>query len=364
MHFLYEAWNEAQQRRESAFGRLFRLFQELLLHTAGDAQEALHWLTQLDRHYRLTDPDYGIGDFIEELQERGYLREEEPGRVQLTPKSERSLRQRSLEEVFSKLRKRGLGRHPTPHLGLGEEPQPETRPWQFGDNVQHIDHQETFRNAFRRYGLEDFRLDEETIAVRETDHHASTATVLLLDVSHSMVLYGEDRITPAKKVALALAELITSQYPQDKLDIIAFGNEAWPVAIRDLPYLEVGPYYTNTLAALERARQILRRRRGMNKQIVLITDGKPSAMFIGGRLYKNPYGLDRRIVNRVLDAAIRCRREQITITTFMVARDAYLQAFVHEFTRLNQGRAYYAALDKLGEYVLEDFIRNRRKRVR
>lgn len=231
MHFLYEAWRESFRNRQTSFERLLRLFQELLFYTAGDAREALNWLTQLDRQYGLTDPEYGIGDFIEELKERGYLREESPGQVRITARTEQSLRRQALEEIFSRLRRKGLGRHPTPYTGMGEEPQPETRPWQFGDNIHYIDHQETFRNVFRRYGLDDFRLDEESIAVRETDHQAATATVLLIDVSHSMVLYGEDRITPAKKVAMALAELILTQYPGDSLDLVAFGNEAWSVSI-------------------------------------------------------------------------------------------------------------------------------------
>ena len=186
----------------------------------------------------------------------------------------------------------------------------------------------------------------------------------MIDLSHSMVLYGEDRITPARKTALALAELITTRYPKDTLDIVAFGNDAWEVQIKDLPYLDVGPFHTNTRAGLERARDILRRRKNRNKQIFLITDGKPSCHFEHGRLYRNAYGLDRRIVNKVLDEAAVCRRERITITTFMIARDPYLQNFVRELTEVNQGRAYYAGLDELGGFLFEDYVRNRRKNVR
>jgi len=186
----------------------------------------------------------------------------------------------------------------------------------------------------------------------------------MIDLSHSMVLYGEDRITPARKTALALAELIMTKYSKDTLDIVAFGNEAWRVEVKDLPYLEVGPYHTNTRAGLQRARDILHRRRNANKQIFMITDGKPSCHVENGRLYKNSMGLDRKIVNKVLDEAVVCRREGIPITTFMIARDPYLQNFVEELTEANQGRAYYAGLDDLGEFMFEDYVRNRKRRIR
>jgi len=186
----------------------------------------------------------------------------------------------------------------------------------------------------------------------------------MVDLSHSMVLYGEDRITPARKTALALAELIMTRYPKDTLDVVAFGNEAWEVSVKDLPYLDVGPYYTNTRAGLQRARDILHRRKNRNKQIFMITDGKPSCHFENGKMYRNAFGLDRRIVNKVLDEGVMCRREGITITTFMIARDPYLQNFVRELTEANHGRAYYADLDNLGEYLFEDYVRNRRKRIR
>jgi Ca-activated chloride channel homolog len=190
------------------------------------------------------------------------------------------------------------------------------------------------------------------------------ATVLMIDLSHSMVLYGEDRITPARKTALALAELITTRYPKDTLDIVAFGDDAWEVEIKDLPFLQVGPYHTNTRAGLERARTILKRRKNRNKQIFMITDGKPSAHFVNGRLYKNPYGLDRQIVNKVLDQGAMARREGIPITTFMIARDPALQDFVRQLTETNKGRAYYSRLDDLGGFLFEDYVRNRRKTVR
>ncbi|ARA93386.1 MAG: VWA domain-containing protein [Bacteroidetes bacterium] len=366
MRFRYTRWDDQRHgRARSTFEQLFDLFQELLQHAAGDAAEALNWLTQLDNRYGLTDETMGIGDFIEELKKRGYLQEDPAtGAVRITARTERTLRQRSLEEVFRQLRKSGRGQHKTPYAGQGDERLPETRPWQFGDDVHLLDVTGTLKNAFRRSGTGEWSLREDDFQVYETDHHSSMATVLMIDLSHSMVLYGEDRITPARKTAMALAELILTRYPKDTLDIVAFGNDAWEVDIKDLPYLNVGPYYTNTLAGLQRARDILHRRKNRNKQIFMITDGKPSCHFENGRMYRNAFGLDRKIVNKVLDEAVICRREGVRVTTFMIARDPYLQNFVRELTEANHGRAYYASLDDLGEFLFEDYIRNRRKRMR
>ncbi|PAP76514.1 vWA domain-containing protein [Rubrivirga marina] len=366
MRFRYAEWDDARHgTARSTFDTLFDLFQQLLFHTGGDADEALQWLTAIDKEYGITDEDMGLGDFIDELKDRGYIdRDDQTGVVSITAKAERGLRERSLEEIFKDLRKAGRGDHKTPFSGMGSERQPETRPYTFGDDVHDLDVTGTLSNAFRRGGIDEFGLTQDDFQVFETDHHTSVATVLMIDLSHSMVLYGEDRITPARKTALALAELITTRYPKDTLDIVAFGNEAWEVEMKDLPYLQVGPYHTNTRAGLERARDILRRRKNRNKQIFMVTDGKPSCHFVNGRLYRNAYGLDRQIVNKVLDEAAICRREGITITTFMIARDPYLQDFVRQLTEVNHGRAYYAGLDELGGFLFEDYVRNRRKRMR
>ena len=366
MLFRYSKFDpERHGQQMSTFEQLMDLFQQLLQHTAGDVAEALNWLTQLDERYGLTDDEMGIGDFIEELKKQGYLQEDgQSGALTLTAKSERAIRQRSLEEVFRQLRKGGRGRHKTPYAGAGDERLPETRSWRFGDDPNLLDVTGTLSNSFRRTGLDNWNLSEDDFEVYETDHHTSMATALMIDLSHSMVLYGEDRITPARKTAMALAELIMRQYPKDTLDIVAFGNEAWEVSVKDLPYLNVGPYYTNTRAGLQRARDILRRRKNRNKQIFMITDGKPSCHIEHGRMYRNAFGLDRKIVNKVLDEAVICRREGISITTFMIARDPYLQNFVRELTEANQGRAYYSSLDNLGEFIFEDYLRNRRKRMR
>ncbi|MCC5926743.1 MAG: hypothetical protein JJU41_09320 [Bacteroidetes bacterium] len=367
MHFEYTKFDPSKLTQSgSPFDKLYDIFQQLLLISSGDVSQALRWLTELDKMHNLAPKQdgYGLGNFIEELEERGYLKyNDETARVEITGKTERSIRQRSLEEIFKGLRKGGEGNHKTTYAGKGTEREPETRSWSFGDDITHIDSTSTLMNVLRHSSIDNMDMKEDDLEVFETDHHTSTSTVLMIDLSHSMILYGEDRITPAKKVAMALSELIMNQYAKDSLDIIAFGNDAWQVSVKDLPYLKVGPYHTNTLAGLELARHILQRRKFANKQIFMITDGKPSAMFDGGKLYKNSFGLDRKIVNRVLDEAVKCRRDRIHITTFMIASDPYLQGFVRELTEANKGRAYYATLDNLGGYIFEDYIRNRRKRV-
>jgi uncharacterized protein with von Willebrand factor type A (vWA) domain len=183
----------------------------------------------------------------------------------------------------------------------------------------------------------------------------------MIDISHSMILYGEDRITPAKKVAMALAELVKQKYPKDTLDVIVFGNDAWQIEIKDLPYLSVGPYHTNTVAGLELAMDILRKRKTPNKQIFMITDGKPTCLKEGLKYYKNSFGLDRKVVNKTLNLAAQCRRNNIPVTTFMIASDPYLKKFVDEFTQVNKGSAYYSSLKGLGHLIFEDYRRNRRK---
>jgi Ca-activated chloride channel homolog len=367
MHFEYSKFDPAKSPNGgNPFDKLFDIFQQLLIIGSGDVSQALRWLTELDKMHNLAPKGegYGLGDFIEDLQNRGYIKfDEEKVEMQLTGKSEKSLRQRSLEEIFRNLKKGDSGGHKTAFTGKGTEREAETRSWQFGDDINQIDSTATLMNVLKHSSIDAMQMIEDDLEVYETDHHTSASTVLMIDLSHSMILYGEDRITPAKKVALALSELIMTKYSKDSLEIIAFGNDAWPVTVKDLPYLKVGPYHTNTLAGLELARHMLQRKKFSNKQIFMITDGKPSAMFEQGRLYKNSFGLDRKIVNRVLDEAVKCRREKISITTFMIASDPYLQNFVRELTEANKGRAYYSSLNDLGGFIFEDYIRNRRKKM-
>ncbi|MEO1653741.1 MAG: hypothetical protein AAFU64_09360, partial [Bacteroidota bacterium] len=238
-----------QNKEGAKFDQLLNVFQQLLTITAGDVSEALHWLNNLDKQYNLTDDAYGMGDFIEDLKKKGYLEEnEQSGELKMTAKSEISIRRSALEEVFGKLKRHRSGNHHTNYSGFGDEVSPEIRPYQFGDSLENIAVTDSIRNAQINHGIGDFTLLENDLEIQETEFKAQTSTVLMIDISHSMILYGEDRITPAKKVAMALSELITTRYPKDTLDIIVFGNDAWKIQIKDLPYLQVGPYHTNTIA--------------------------------------------------------------------------------------------------------------------
>ncbi len=347
------------------FDQLLKIFMQLLNVTAGDVSEALSYMNELDKQYNLTGDDYGMGDFIQELKDKGYIKEEKNGNsFIMTAKSEITIRKQSLEEIFTKLKKGNRGNHNTPYSGFGDESTSERREYQFGDSLDQIDMTSSIKNAQINHGISNFHLTENDLEIEENEYKTSASTVLMIDISHSMILYGEDRITPAKKVAMALAELITTRFNKDTLDIIVFGNDAWPIEIKDLPYLEVGPYHTNTYAGIELAMDILRRRKTSNKQIFMITDGKPTCLKEGVKYYKNSYGLDRKIISKTLNQAAICRKLKISITTFMIARDPYLQQFVRDFTKINQGRAYYSTLNGLGEFIFEDYIRNRRKRVR
>jgi uncharacterized protein with von Willebrand factor type A (vWA) domain len=349
---------------DTPFQRLFDLLKQLLTYTSGDFDEAMSWLTELDKEYQLTTPDYGIGDFIQELKDRGYIKEENPGSgdMQITPKTEQAIRQQALEKIFGKLKKGKSGNHATKYTGRGEDMSSDVRPFQFGDSLEQIAMIESMKNAQINHGIGEFNLTEQDLSVHEKEYKTQTSTVLMIDISHSMILYGEDRITPAKNVAMALAELIKRKYPKDTLDILVFGDDAWQVELKDLPYLQVGPYHTNTVAGLELAMDLLRRRKNANKQIFMITDGKPTCLKEGGRYYKNSFGLDQKILNKCFNLAQSCRRLKIPITTFMVASDQYLQEFVHDFTEANQGKAFYTSLMGLGEFIFEDFERNKKKK--
>ena len=362
MRFLYSKWTPGSMTDAQRLEELMSLFSYLLLQTSGDVEEAIEWLRSIAKEYGIFDETLTVEDLIQKLKEMGIIEEIDDVKT-LTTKGVQRIRQDALKEIFTSLRKGGAGTHETPYTGKGVDRLSETKKWAIGDAANNIDLTSTLTNAFKRGGIEDFTLKEEDLEVYETEHTTSCATILMLDISHSMVLYGEDRITPAKQVALALAELISQKYPKDYLALVVFGDEAKLVSLAELPFLNVGPFHTNTRAGLQMARNLLRRKRSANKQIFMVTDGKPSAMFDdSGRLYKNSFGLDPRIVNKTLDEAVACRREKITISTFMVARDPYLINFVEELTKANQGRAYYSQLQNLGEFIFVDYIRNRRKK--
>ena len=362
------------EKKVSDFDRVFGIFKEILTHTSGDIEEAFEWLNTLDAEYNIFNDQYTIENFEEDLKNRGYIKEDiDPDQIKsgkgkgkniLTAKLESALRNYALNQIFGKLKKSGLGNHRTTKVGVGDERDGENRTYQFGDELSNVNMTESLKKAQINNGISDLRLTENDLIIEETKHKAQMSTVLMIDISHSMILYGEDRITPAKKVAMALVELIHRKYPKDSIDIIVFGNDAWPIKVKDLPYLKVGPYHTNTVAGLELAMDILRRKRNTNKQIFMITDGKPSCVKLpSGEFYKNSNGLDKMIVSKCLNTAAQARKLKIPITTFMIAQDPYLRQFIELFTAQNQGKAFLTGLSGLGEMIFDDYEKNRTKRI-
>lgn len=354
--------NQQKYNSTTLFDQLFTVFRELLMMTGGDVSEALQWLNDVDRKYQITKSEFGISDFIKELELRGFLQRDKTQKILVpTRKMDANIRQSSFDELFGKIRKVRPGRHHTKFDGLGSESALSSRPFEFGDRYNNIDSTESIQNALINHGIDSFQLDENDLMVRDNFYQSNCSTVLMIDISHSMILYGEDRITPAKKVALALSQLIHHHYPNDSLNIIVFGDDAWEVQLKDLPYLQVGPYHTNTIAGLDLAYQILLQKKNPNKNIMIITDGKPTCMKRGGQYYKNSFGLDRQIVNRTISAGVKCHKQGIDLTTFMVTSDPYLVEFVELFSRRVHGKAYYTNLDGLGEEILINYEKNRKK---
>ena len=358
-------------KHQSPFERLFEIFKELITHTSGDFDEAIDWLRELDKEYKLTNSDYTIDDFIRDLLERAYIKPKGDGNgkgdgsgMGLTSKTEKLLREHALKQIFGKLKKSGAGNHKTKNTGQGADDTGEFKAYQFGDPIEKISMTESIRNAQIRTAGADFNLHHDDLVVEDSYYNIQMSTVLMIDISHSMILYGEDRITPAKKVAMALAEFITTRYPKDTLDILVFGNDAWPISLKEIPYLQVGPYHTNTVAGLSLAMDMLRRRKNSNKQIFMITDGKPSCLKNpDGTYYKNSMGLDDLIVDKCYNMARQARKLKIPITTFMIAQDHYLKEFVRNFTEANKGKAFFTGLKGLGEMIFEDYEQNRKKRL-
>lgn len=355
---------------KTPFERLFEIFKELIIHTSGDFDEAIDWLRELDKEYQLTDADYTIDDFVKELLERSYIRQEiapdgSGPQIRITPKTEKFLREHALKQIFGKLRRTGRGNNNTKFSGASQEASGDLRAFEFGDGLEKIVLTESIKNAQIHSGIDDFQLHQQDLVVSDSFYQAQMSTVLMIDISHSMILYGEDRITPAKKVAMALAEMITTRYPKDTLDVLVFGNDARPISLKELPYLQVGPYHTNTVAGLQLAMDILRRKKNANKQIFMITDGKPSCLRLpDGSYYKNSVGLDPQIVDKCYSMARQARKNNIPITTFMIASDPYLKYFIQEFTAQNKGKAFYTGLNDLGDMIFEDYENNRRKKLR
>src|SRR5580765_3826802 len=358
MRFDYSKWRGPRPEDLQFMKQLMEIYRNLLLQTGGDVEEALKWMEHFGEQYGFFNDKFGIADFKKMLEESGEA-EKTPQGFKVTPKGEKRIRQDSLNEIFTSLQAGGAGDHRTPQAGKGGERLSETRAYHFGDNLSDLDPLGSISNAVKRGGVDDFSITEDDLSVFEAEHLSACATVLMVDISHSMILYGEDRITPAKKIALALAELIRTRYPKDTLDVVLFGDDAVRVPLKELMKIQAGPFHTNTRAGLQLAQRILATRKVANKQIFMVTDGKPSAIREHGWLYKNPFGLDPKIVNKTLEEASFLRKKRVTITTFMLATDAPLLDIVRRLAELNHGRVYETDPQNVGAYVFRDFVKNR-----
>ena len=337
---------------------------------------------------RLLDDGDALEQFLDKVVERmvreGYLKMSEgrpfhdptsgrggnvgpagpPVKFELTEKGSDFLGYKTLRDLLGSLGRASFGRHDTRDLATGIEASGPTKTYEFGDTMN-LDVSGTLLSAIAREGLSvPLDVDYGDLLVRQTEYQSSCATVVMLDCSHSMILYGEDRFTPAKKVALALSHLIRSQYPGDSLHLVVFHDSAEEVPLSQLAKVKVGPYYTNTREGLRVAQRILSRQRKDMKQIVMITDGKPSALTESdGRIYRNPFGLDPRVVALTLKEVADCRRKGILINTFMLARDYDLVAFVKKVSEMCRGKAYFTSPYTLGQFVLMDYLNKKVKTV-
>jgi Ca-activated chloride channel homolog len=286
-------------------------------------------------------------------------------KFEITDKGLDFLGYKSLKDLLGSLGRSSFGRHDTNYLSTGVEASQASKRYEFGDALN-LDVNSTLKSAIEREGLGvPINLEYSDLMVHQTDYNSSCATVLMLDCSHSMILYGEDRFTPAKRVALALSHLIRTQYPGDSLRVVLFHDSAEEIPLSRLARAQVGPYHTNTREGLRLARRILMTERKDMRQIIMITDGKPSALTMeDGRIYKNPMGLDPRILSETFKEVAHCRRSRIMINTFMLADDYYLIDFVKQVTEICQGKAYFTTTMTLGQYILMDYVKKRTRRVR
>lgn len=285
-------------------------------------------------------------------------------RFELTDKTLDFLGFKTLKDLMGSLGHSSFGRHDTRELATGVESGGSSRPYEFGDTLN-LDISATLFSAVRREGTRvPIALDYPDLMVHQSEYQSSCATVLLLDCSHSMILYGEDRFTPAKRVALALSHLIRTQYPGDSLHLVLFHDSAEEIPLSELARIQVGPYYTNTREGLRLARRILAREKKDMRQIVMITDGKPSALTLDdGRIYKNAFGLDPLVVSQTLEEVGRCKRSSILINTFMLASDYSLIHFVQKVTELCRGKAYFTTPLTLGQYLLMDYMQKKTRHI-
>jgi Ca-activated chloride channel homolog len=331
-----------------------------------------------------------LDDLLEKMVEEGYITLQDgqpmmPGQVQdvtgmgqideakaaaqnvqfdLTQKGMDFLGYRALRHLLGAIGKSSVGSHETPHLATGIEADAVSKPYEFGDTLN-LDIPATLKNAIERGGLAmPLELDYKDLMVHQAEYRSSCATVLLLDISHSMVLYGEDRFSPAKRVALALSHLIRHQFPGDVLKVVTFGDRAQEIPLSQLAKAQVGPFHTNTAEGLLVARNLLRAQKKDMQQIIMITDGKPSAITMSdGQVYTNSGGMDRHILNKTFHEVAACRKAGILINTFMLARDPYLVEFVEKVSEIARGKAYFTSTMTLGQYIMKDFLNGKRRRV-
>ena len=367
-----ERLKEALLRALAARGHI--TLEELEAWEGGEASPERRRLEQMldgllrrlvEEGYLTLRPPGRVGD---DLDVRGYAGEwgptDERARFALTNKTVDFLGFKTLKDLLGSLGKSSAGRHETRFLATGVEASEDSRPYTFGDTLN-LDVPGTLLRAIGRQGLAmPLALEAEDLLVHQAEYASSCATVLMLDCSHSMILYGEDRFTPAKKVALALSHLIRTQYPGDSLHLVLFHDSAEEMPLGQLARVQVGPFYTNTREGLRLARKLLSRENKDMRQIIMITDGKPSALTLeDGRIYKNAFGLDPLVVGETLKEVARCRRSGILINTFMLASDYSLVHFVHQVCAIARGKAYFTTPRTLGQYLLLDYVNRKSKRI-
>ena len=314
-----------------------------------------------------------VNRLVKKLADDGYISADDQGegkeaaprdvKIEITDKSVDFFGFKTLKDLLAGLGKASFGAHDTRDMATGIEASGAAKSYEFGD-VLNLDISETLFSAMRREGVQvPLNLEYSDLYVHQSEYQSSCATVLMLDCSHSMILYGEDRFTPAKKVALALAHLIRTQYPGDSLRLVLFHDSAEEVRISDLARVQVGPFYTNTRDGLILAQRLLNQEKKDMKQIIMITDGKPSALTLDdGRVYKNAFGLDPLVISKTLEEVCRCKKQGILINTFMLASDYGLVQFVQKVTELCRGKAYFSTPYNLGQYLLMDYM-NRKTRT-
>jgi Ca-activated chloride channel family protein len=371
---------------ERTMDQLHQALLEALRDQGKIPDDMLQQMLQNWEDYQNSDLAAKINQLLERLSEEGYVSVEQPNpgqgemmnregelsggqqegkaRFEVTDKALDFLGFKTLRDLLGSLGKSSFGRHDTRELSTGVESEGSSRRYEFGDTLN-LDVNATLLSAIRRKGLQTpLELDYQDLQVHQCEYQSSCATVLMLDCSHSMILYGEDRFTPAKKVAMALSHLIRSQYPGDTLHLVLFHDSAEEMPISELARVRVGPYYTNTREGLRLAQRLLSRQKKDMRQIVMITDGKPSALTLeDGRIYKNAFGLDPLVVSETLHEVARCRRNGILINTFMLAQDYGLISFIQKVTEICRGKAYFTTPFTLGQYLLMDYMKKKVKHI-